>query len=75
MTGRVVVERAAQEDLFEAVDSIRRNSPPAARRFVAAARAPFARLAEHSALDVVIRRCIHVYKPYVCGGSVGSIAT
>ena len=47
MTRRIVVERAAEEDLFAAVDYyMRQGTPATARRFVTAAQATFARLAE-----------------------------
>ena len=47
MTRRIVVERAAEEDLFAAVDYyIRQGTPATARRFVTAAQETFARLAE-----------------------------
>jgi toxin ParE1/3/4 len=47
VTRRIVVERAAEEDLFAAVDYyMRQGTPATARRFVTAARATFARLAE-----------------------------
>ncbi len=47
MTRRIVVERAAEEDLFEAVDySMRQRTPATSRRFVTAAQETFARLAE-----------------------------
>ena len=47
MTRRIVVERAAEEDLFVAVDYyVRQGTPATARRFVTAAQETFARLAE-----------------------------
>lgn len=47
MTRRIVVERAAEEDLFAAVDYYMRQGIPAtARRFITAAQETFARLAE-----------------------------
>ncbi len=46
MTRRIVVERAAEEDLFAAVDYyVRQGTPATARRFVTAAQETFARLA------------------------------
>ena len=47
MTRRIVVEQAAETDLFEAVAYYRRDGSPAtARRFVAAAQDTFAQLAQ-----------------------------
>jgi toxin ParE1/3/4 len=51
VTRRIVVERAAEADLFEAVAYYRREGSPAtARRFVVAAQETFAQLAQNPAM-------------------------
>ena len=47
MKRRIAVERAAEDDLFEATVSIQRNNPAAAQRFVQEARDTFERLADY----------------------------
>lgn len=47
MKRKVVVERAAEDDLFENTEYIRQDRPSAASEFVTTARATFEQLAEH----------------------------
>jgi toxin ParE1/3/4 len=47
---RIVVERAAENDLFEAMAYIQSNNPAAAQRFVQAARDMFEQLADYPEL-------------------------
>jgi toxin ParE1/3/4 len=44
---RIIVERAAEDDLFESTAYIQSNNPAAAQRFVQAVRDTFERLADY----------------------------